>query len=116
MNLLGSFGLLNELEEISSDASVVETKPIEVKKDYNKMTIPEQLEYRRLRKLEKQNKIILASQYSQTHEWSADGEISKGRAGTLRGSYAPMAGNCKRCGNHYQLFKLNPVQCPNQKK
>lgn len=93
----------------------MDTKPekieqeVVIKKDYNKMTIPEQLKYRRLAKLEKQNKIILTSQYKYTHEWSADGEIS-------RTSYAPMAGNCKRCGNHYQLFKLNPVPCPNQNK
>ncbi len=107
---------MNDLFDENSE-TIEEIKPIE-KKDYHKMTIAEQFEYKRLQKLEKQNKIILTSQYSQTHEWSADGEISvKGKLGsTLRGSYAPMAGNCKRCGNHYQLFKLNPVPCPNQKK
>jgi hypothetical protein len=99
-------------DEKQEEAAVVENK------DYNKMTIAEQLEYRRLKKIEKQNKAILISQYSQTHEWMNDGEFSENRrvGSTLRGSYAPMAGNCKNCGNHYQLFKLNPVPCLNKKR
>jgi hypothetical protein len=114
MNILSGSAIDGLEDEIKPKEAAA---PMVIKKDYNKMTITEQFEYKRLQKLEKHNKLILISQYSQTHEWSADGEFStKARVGsTLRGSYAPMAGNCKRCGNHYQLFKLNPAPCPNPK-
>jgi len=57
--------------------------------------------------MSKEEKTKIFGEFKKTHDWLQEGVIDR-----VRGVYQPMVGCCKKCGIHYQLFKVSPKKCP----